>query len=75
MHMMVSAEGHEPLTTHIFVADSPYIDSDVVFGVRNSLIVDFDEHPPGKAPDGREMKKPFHSAKYDFRLVPVPASA
>jgi hydroxyquinol 1,2-dioxygenase len=51
------------------VSDSPYIDSDAVFGVRNSLIVDFDAHPAGKAPDGRTLDTPFHSAKYDFRLV------
>ena len=72
IHMMVSAPGHVPLTTHIFVADSPYIDEDVVFGKRDSLVVDFEKHPPGKAVDGREMKVPYHSASYDFRLAPAP---
>ena len=52
---------------------SPYIDEDVVFGKRDSLVVDFDAHPPGKAVDGREMKKPYHSASFDFRLAPSPA--
>ena len=75
IHMMVSAEGHVPLTTHIFVAGSPFIDEDVVFGKRDSLVVEFDKHPPGKAVDGREMKQPYHSASFDFRLAPVPASA
>jgi hydroxyquinol 1,2-dioxygenase len=70
MHMMLDAPGHERLITHIFVKDSPYLDSDAVFGVRNSLIVDFPKHAPGKAPDGRSMDKPFYTAKYDFRLVP-----
>ncbi|MES2974849.1 MAG: dioxygenase [Pseudomonadota bacterium] len=70
MHMMLNAPGHERLITHIFVSDSPYIDSDAVFGVRNSLIVDYAAHPAGKAPDGRTMDKPFHSAHYDFKLVP-----
>jgi hydroxyquinol 1,2-dioxygenase len=74
IHMMVSAEGHVPLTTHIFVAGSPFIDEDVVFGKRDSLVVEFDKHPPGKAVDGREMKQPYHSASFDFRLAPVPAS-
>jgi hydroxyquinol 1,2-dioxygenase len=40
-----------------------------VFGVRNSLIGHFEKHPPGKAPDGRTMGKPFYTAKYDFKLV------
>ena len=75
IHMMVSADGHVPLTTHIFVAGSPFIDEDVVFGKRDSLVVDFEAHPPGRAVDGREMKLPYHSASFDFRLAPVPASA
>jgi len=73
MHMMVSAPGHVPLTTHLFVAGSPHIDEDAVFGKRDSLVVDFDHHGPGKAPDGRQMSQPYHSASYDFRLAPTPA--
>jgi len=74
IHMIVSAPGHVPVTTHIFVAGSPYIDEDVVFGKRDSLVVDFDAHPPGKAPDGRVMTQPYHSASYDFRLAPTPTT-
>ncbi|HEX7890202.1 MAG TPA: dioxygenase [Ramlibacter sp.] len=70
MHMMLNAPGHERLVTHIFVKDSPYLDSDAVFGVRKSLIVEFPRHPPGKAPDGRSMNRPYYTAEYDFRLVP-----
>ena len=73
IHMQVSAPGHVMLTTHIFVAGSPYIDEDAVFGKRDSLVVDFEPHPPGKAVDGREIKVPYHSASFDFRLVPTPA--
>jgi len=72
IHMMVSAEGHVPVTTHIFVANSPYLGEDAVFGKRDSLVVEFEKHPPGKAVDGREMKVPYHSASYDFRLAPQP---
>ena len=73
IHMQVSAPGHVMLTTHVFVGGSPYIDEDAVFGKRDSLVVDFDAHPPGKAVDGREMNKPYHSASFDFRLAPTPA--
>jgi hydroxyquinol 1,2-dioxygenase len=73
MHTMLQAEGHERLVTHLFVSDSPFLDSDAVFGVRNSLIVDFEKHPAGKAPDGRTLNKPFYTAKYDFKLVPSAA--
>lgn len=71
IHMQVSAPGHVPLTTHIFVAGSPYIDEDAVFGKRDSLVVDFEAHPAGRAVDGREMQRPYHSASFDFRLAPV----
>jgi hydroxyquinol 1,2-dioxygenase len=72
MHMIVSAAGHVPVTTHIFVAGSPYIDDDAVFGKRDSLVVPFEKHPPGRAPDGRETQVPYPSARYDFRLAPAP---
>jgi hydroxyquinol 1,2-dioxygenase len=73
IHMMVSAPAHVPVTTHLFVAGSPYIDSDVVFGVRPSLIVDFEPHPAGTAPDGRALNTPYWSAHYDFHLQPTAA--
>lgn len=73
IHMMVSAEGHVPVTTHLFVADSPYLNQDAVFGKRDSLVVPFVEHPAGTAPDGTVMTQPYFTTSYDFRLAPVPA--
>jgi hydroxyquinol 1,2-dioxygenase len=73
MHTMLEAPGHERLVTHLFVSDSPFLDSDAVFGVRDSLIVDFEKHPPGKAPDGRTMNKTWYTARYDFKLIPSAA--
>jgi hydroxyquinol 1,2-dioxygenase len=40
LHFIAAASGHRPVTTHVFVADSPYLDSDAVFGVKESLIRD-----------------------------------
>ena len=74
LHVMVSADRHAPLTTHLFVAGSKHLDTDAVFAVRNSLIVDFEKHPPGRAPDGREMRTPYHVASYDFKLAPARAA-
>lgn len=73
VHMQVSAPGHVMLTTQVFVGGSPYIDADAVFGKRDSLVGDFEAHPPGKAVDGREMKHSYHSSSFDFRLAPTPA--
>jgi catechol 1,2-dioxygenase len=38
VHLIVSAPGYRPVTTHAFVAGSPYLDSDAVFGVKASLV-------------------------------------
>lgn len=71
VHFMISAPGHEQLVTHIFAEDSPYLDSDAVFGVKTSLIERFATHAPGRAPDGRVLDAPWRSLKRKFGLKPV----
>jgi hydroxyquinol 1,2-dioxygenase len=51
IHAIVSAPGYRPVTTHIFDADNPYLDSDAVFGVRDSLVRQFRPAGPGDPPD------------------------
>lgn len=68
VHFMIAAEGHETLVTHVFAAGDEYLDSDVVFGVKDSIISPFEERGPGTAPDGREMTVPYCHLHYDFRL-------
>ena len=73
VHFMIHADEHDTLVTHVFVAGDRYLDSDVVFGVKDSLIREFPSHPPGTAPDGRMMDRPYDSLHYDFRLKRKPA--
>jgi hydroxyquinol 1,2-dioxygenase len=68
IHMIVSAQGYRPVTTHLFVAGSQYLDSDAVFGMKESLVAQFERHPPGAGPDGERMEVPFYTVNYDFRL-------
>ena len=72
VHLIVSAPGYGTVTTHLFVKGDPYLDTDAVFAVKESLIADFVEHPPGRAPDGGTCERPFCTAGYDFRLVRAP---
>jgi hydroxyquinol 1,2-dioxygenase len=71
IHMIVSADGYHPVTTHLFVAGSEYLDSDAVFGMKESLVAQFDRHPPGVGPGGIRMEVPYYTVDYDFRLRPV----
>ncbi|MGF6880392.1 dioxygenase [Paraburkholderia sp. MM5477-R1] len=69
IHFIVSASGYKSIVTHLFPSDGPYLDSDVVFGVKQGLIVDFKRHEPGMAPTGEQVDVPFWTCEYDFRLV------
>jgi hydroxyquinol 1,2-dioxygenase len=70
VHFMIGKPGFETLTTHIFAADSPYLDGDAVFGVKNSLISDFTRHAAGIAPDGKSIEKAWRKLSYEFGLKP-----
>lgn len=71
VHFMIQAPGYETLITHVFRDGDAYLDSDAVFGVRNSLVGDFVSHPAGAAPDGSAQETPFHTLNFDFVLEPA----
>jgi catechol 1,2-dioxygenase len=68
IHFIASAEGHAPVTTHIFVAGSDYLDSDAVFAVKQSLVEDFT--PTDDPSLAREfgIENPFRHANFDLVL-------
>jgi protocatechuate 3,4-dioxygenase beta subunit len=71
LHFLVTADGCHRLVTHIFVRGDAYQDSDAVFGVKESLVVDFPEQPAGTpTPDGRELAGSWTRARFDITLVP-----
>jgi hydroxyquinol 1,2-dioxygenase len=51
IHAIVSAPGCRPVTTHIFDAENPYLESDAVFGVKGSLVRPFRPAGPGDPAD------------------------
>jgi hydroxyquinol 1,2-dioxygenase len=69
IHYRVEAEGHRPVTTHVFVAGDPYLDSDAAFAVKEELVVDpvRDTDPRHAAAFGVEA--PFADFVFDVVLV------
>ena len=70
IHFIVTAPGHRPLTTHIFVAGSPYIQSDAVFAVKKSLITEFTEVDDPAQAARYGLTGPFRLATFDIVLLP-----
>src|ERR1700761_2733563 len=66
LHFMISAPNHATLVTHVFASDTPYLDSDPLFGVKDTLICDFRHESPGVAPDGKVMSGPWRRLSFDF---------
>ncbi|MEX0308662.1 MAG: intradiol ring-cleavage dioxygenase [Tateyamaria sp.] len=69
LHYILEADGFETLTTHIFDPDDPYIHSDAVFGVKESLMAKFDlvEDPDRIA--ANNMDGPYYEVVHDFVLA------
>ncbi|MFD3309100.1 intradiol ring-cleavage dioxygenase [Streptomyces sp. NPDC058694] len=70
IHFIATAEGHAPVTTHIFVAGSDYLDSDAVFAVKSSLVEDFAETDDPSLAREFGIPNPFRHARFDLVLTP-----
>jgi hydroxyquinol 1,2-dioxygenase len=68
VHFMLMAPEYETLVTQVFAHGDPYLDSDAVFGVKDSLVKEYELRPAGEAPDGRQLDKPYRYFRYDFGL-------
>lgn len=80
MHFIVTAPGFRKLVTHTFDGADKYIDSDCVFGVKASLIVDYERQPDPRADEGTAgadegtaataEPRTMWRSEYDFVLAP-----
>ncbi|MFJ2237229.1 intradiol ring-cleavage dioxygenase [Streptomyces sp. NPDC087859] len=68
IHFIASAAGHDPVTTHIFVASDPYLTSDAVFAVKQSLVRDFTPTDDPSLAEGFGVPNPFRHARVDLVL-------
>ena len=73
LHFKVSAPGSRTLVTHIFVRGDALLSSDTVFGVKDSLVKDFEQQSAGTpTPDGRDLgDSTWSRARFDIVLAPA----
>jgi catechol 1,2-dioxygenase len=69
IHFIVTAPNHRPVTTHLFVEGSPYIDSDAVFGVKESLIREFPVVDDPARAEEVGLPNPFRTVHFDVALL------
>jgi len=69
IHFLISAPGHQPVTTHLFVNGSPYLDSDAVFGVKESLVRDFPWVDDAAKAAACGLPSPFRTVHFDVGLL------
>ncbi len=62
MHFLVTAPGFQKLVTHTFVGDDFYLESDAVFGVKQTLIAPFER---------LEAADTLWRSPFDFVLTPA----
>jgi protocatechuate 3,4-dioxygenase beta subunit len=75
VHFLVNAPGYEPLITHVFIEGDKYLDSDVVFGVKDDLISRIEKRTDTSTPDGKPARGVWHLMTYDFRMKPGKGNA
>lgn len=69
VHFMVTAPGMRRLVTHVFAAGGEHLEDDAVFGVKDSLVVELQEQPPGAGPGGRRLEQPWSRFTFDIVLA------
>jgi protocatechuate 3,4-dioxygenase beta subunit len=75
VHFLVNAPGYEPLITHVFIDGDKYLDTDVVFGVKDELVAKIEKRSDPKMPDGKPASAPWHLMTYEFHMKPGDGAA
>jgi protocatechuate 3,4-dioxygenase beta subunit len=71
IHFIASGEGMAPLTTHLFIDTSPYINSDAVFAVKQSLIREVVTVDSQERASAYGVQNPFRLIEFDITLSPA----
>ena len=69
VHFLIQAPGYDTLTTALFSSDDPYVDSDAVFGVKPSLVVEYVTNESRADAKEWDLPSPFFDVQRDFVLT------
>ncbi|MEO1681275.1 MAG: dioxygenase [Pseudomonadota bacterium] len=75
LHFIAEAKGFRPLVTEVFPEDDPYLDEDTVFGVREDLVMRYEQMPAGSFPNAGfdlsgKVEGDYLMVAFDLVLVP-----
>ena len=70
IHFLINVPGYEPLITHLFQEGAEYLDSDVVFGTKQELVVRSTSGSRARPRTAARSDVPWLEARYDFVLQP-----
>lgn len=69
-HFLAFKDGFKTLVTQVFVADDPYLHSDVVFGVTSALVGDYRRHTASETPPAPDVSGEWYTFTYDLIMEP-----
>ena len=72
IHVKLTCEGFAPLTTMLFMPGDPWLQSDTINAVKESLIVKLERHDSLEETRARDLDQPFYTCHYDFSLTSLP---
>lgn len=70
VHFLINAPGFQRVTTMLFPADDEHLDTDPVFGVKQSLVAAYEDHAAGEGPHP-DQSGPYTLLRHTFVLEPV----
>jgi hydroxyquinol 1,2-dioxygenase len=73
VHLLIEAPGFQRVTTMLFPSDDLYLDTDPVFGVKQSLVETYETHEAGEGPCSGQTDEPYTLLRRTFVLEPLPA--
>jgi catechol 1,2-dioxygenase len=71
VHFKVTRTGFRSLTTQLYFEGDPWIDSDVVGAVKDSLVIGLEKHEDEIEASATGVSGPYFAGSYDFVLSPA----